>query len=85
MSDMTEKLFKKFRSRVLKEAWLHALVTGVVFAFFTLFVTALAFWIINPDFYWIAFVAFGAAFVLVTPIIYVLKYRPNEKDIAREI
>lgn len=85
MSDMTEKLFEKFRARVLKEAWLKALVTGLVFAFTTLFVTALLFWIINPKLYWVAFIAFGGALILGTPIFYVIKYRPSEKDIAREI
>ena len=85
MSNMTEKLFKKFRARVIKEAWLKALVLGLVLAFCTLFVTALLFWIINPELYWLAFVAFGGALILGTPIFYVIKYRPNEKDIAREI
>ena len=80
---MTEKLFKKFRARVIKEAWLKALVLGLVLAFCTLFVTALLFWIINPELYWLAFVAFGGALILGTPIFYVIKYRQNEKDIAR--
>jgi hypothetical protein len=83
MSDMTEKLFKKFRKRLEKDAWIKSLLFGFIVGFFALFITAFVFWIVNPNLFWVSFLVWLGVTVLATPIVYFIKYRPTDKDVAR--
>ena len=68
----------------VKSALKKALFYSLFISFSTLFVVSLSFWIFNVKQYWIAFIAFGVIFALLSVLLF-LKFKPDEKDFYREL
>ena len=86
MAEKNSGLFKKYRSRVVKEGILKAVVCGLIVGFAVLIVTALAFWFAGvPWGLWLSIALFAAATGASVPALYFLKFKPTAKAIAKRI
>ena len=86
MAEKNSGLFKKYRSRVVKEGILKAVVCGLIVGFAVLIVTALAFWFAGvPWGLWLSIALFAAATGASVPAFYFLKFKPTAKAIAKRI
>ena len=85
MSDIMENLFKQYHSRMKKGAGIKSIIFGSVIGFGVLFLSAFVIWLVDPNFFWIPFIAFAVTIILSTLVFYFAKFRPTIKDIARAI
>lgn len=84
---MTEKenYFSKHFGKLRAEAIVKSLLCGLVAGFVTSFAAALALWIIDKGFWWLALVAIAVGTLIATPIFYFAKFRPTAVNSARRI
>ena len=83
---MDEKqLFKKHYSRLVTEGIIKSVLFGLAIGFAANFVTAFLAWLFDFNGIWLAIgVAVGASAVSAV-LLYFLKYKPSEKDLARRL
>lgn len=67
------------------ESIVKSLLCGLVVGFATSFATALALWIIDKGFWWLALVAIAVGTLIAAPIFYFAKFRPTAVSNARRI
>lgn len=78
--------FGKFYARIAKEGWLKAILCGLCAGFAVNFASAFAVWIIHgTNTLWIPIVAGVATAAIAVPLFYFLRFRPNEKAVARRM
>ena len=82
---MKEDLFKKYRSKVVKEGLLKSLFCGLFIGFLTLTLTGLFFWFFGWKYFWIVFALAALAFGVGAILFYKLKYQPTAKKVARRV
>lgn len=86
MAEKNSGLFKKYRSRVVKEGILKAVVCGLIVGFAVLIAAALAFWFAGvPWGLWLSIALFAVATGASVPAFYFLKFKPTAKAIAKRI
>ena len=80
------KLFEKCRSRLVKEGILKSVVVGFTAGFAADFIIALVCWLCNyKSGMWLALgLGLGVA-AIAGVVLYFVKFRPDEKDVARRI
>ena len=81
----TEELFKKYRSRLNKEAILRSLAFGLLVGLSALAVSAFIVWMTGFKAYWISLVVFGGVSVTAFLLFYFLKFKPSDYYIARRV
>lgn len=82
---MDKKLFKSYYRKMAIHGLLKALIFSSIFAFASLFISSLIFWLTDFKMFWLCFVIFGAVLLITTPIVYFVKYKPNDKLIAKKL
>lgn len=84
---MKEKgYFGKFYARIAKEGWLKAILCGLCVGFAVNFASAFAVWVIHgTNTLWIPIVAGVATAAISVPLFYFLRFRPDEKAVARRM
>ncbi|MBO4939622.1 MAG: hypothetical protein J6D30_01150 [Clostridia bacterium] len=82
---MTNEWFQKYYAKLRNEGILKAFLCALIVGFASLFVSAIVFLILEIQAIWICAVIFGAVTLLLTPIFYLTKFRPNKKSIAKRI
>lgn len=79
------KLFDKYRKKLIVEAVLRSLMMSAIIAFSVSAVLALALWLAPVGGTWYAVGTLLFLLVALTPMFYFFKYRPNDRDIARRL
>ena len=83
---MAKELYKKYYRRVAREGILKALFISLAVGSAVLALTEFISWIFGfKAGLWIGFLAFAAVTAALTPCIYLKKYRPTAKAIARRV
>lgn len=80
-----DSIVDKAKRKLCVEGWIQALLTGGIVSLSAMFVVATVIWALESTQYWISLIVFGAAFVLATPLAYLIKYRPTDKKVAERI
>jgi hypothetical protein len=80
-----ENHFSKQFGKLQLEAIVKSLLCGLVAGFATSFAAALALWIIDKGFWWLALVAIAVGTLIATPIFYFARFRPTALSSARRI
>lgn len=78
-------LFKKYRRKLIVEAFIKSLMIAADIAFGAAAVIAFSFWFSSVNGTWYAVGAMLVLLVGLTPVFYFLKYRPTDADIARRL
>ena len=81
---MDSKL-KNYYDKLFKESWLKSLLCGFSIGFASMFVSAMIFWLIAVEFFWIAIligVALGGA---ASALFYFFRFKPSARAIARRV
>ena len=82
---MREDLFKKYRSKVVKEGLLKSLFCALLIGFLTLTVVGATFWFFGLKYYWVVFVLSAVVFGVSALLFYKLKYQPTAKKVAKRV
>ena len=82
---MREDLFKKYRSKVVKEGLLKSLFCGLLIGFLTLTIAGATFWFFGLQHYWIVFVLSAVAFGASAVLFYKFKYQPTARKVAKRV
>ncbi len=82
---MAGQFFKKYYSRLAKEAILKSLVCALIVGFSALLLSAAAFYFFAGRLFWISFIIFAVCVGGTFPIFYFKKFRPNKKQVAKRI
>ena len=80
-----QEIMKKYRSRLITEGIIKALLYAALFALSALAVSALVFWMIGFELVWVAAIIFAGVLVVSAPVLYFAAFRPTEKSIARRM
>lgn len=76
---------KKFYSHLSKEAFVKALVFGLLIGFAVLFVSATVFWFLAFEQLWVALLLFFATVAIAVPAFFYVTFRPTKKEVARRV
>lgn len=80
------EIFRQCYSRLAKEGWLKALISGVIVGFAANFITAFALWCAGVEQLWWIAICVGVAFIAISaPVFYVWLFRPTAKKIAERV
>lgn len=82
-ANQQSKHFEQYYPKLLAEAILKSLFSGLIVGFAAAFVTSIATWITGG--WWIALVTFGTVTAIASVLYYFLRYRPSVKDNARRL
>lgn len=76
---------KKFYSHLSKEAFVKALVFGLLIGFAVLFVSATVFWFLAFEQLWVALLLFFVTVAIAVPTFFYIAFRPTKKEVARRV
>lgn len=80
------KLFEKYRSRLVKEGIIKSLMAGFIAGFVTDFIVALVCWLCNYKYgLWLGLGLGCGVGAAIGVLLYFLKFRPDDKDVARRV
>ena len=82
-ANQQHKHFEQYYPKLLAEAILKSLFSGLIVGFAAAFVTSVATWITGG--WWIALVTFGVVTAIASVIYFFFRYRPTVKDNARRL
>lgn len=82
---MKQSVFKQYYTKLSGEAWIKALLCGSIFGFSALLLSALVFWVVKPNLWWVSLVILLTVTGGVTPLLYFKKFQPSKKGLARRI
>lgn len=77
------EIVKNHRKKLEKEAFFRSLFFGLTMGALSLLVCSFLFWFFNAKLFWIGFIVMVPVTALATFLIYKLKYRPDDKQIAK--
>ena len=80
-----KQLFQKYHKRMVSEGIQKASLIGLLAALAALFDTAAVCWFVGFKGYWLCIVVFIVVFIATALPVYLLKYRPTTKSIARRV
>lgn len=80
-----KELFKKYYSRLVKEAVIKSVVCGLIVGFACNFVAALATWFSPVSGLWLSLAVGVFAFAVSAAAFYFLRFKPTERDVARRL
>ena len=82
---MTSQLYLKYHKRINRESVIKSLLLGLIVGAAVLLATSFLAWMTNPDFLWLAVIAFVLVTAGFTPLFYYKKYKPTTKAIAMRV
>ena len=82
---MEDKIFDKFRARLVKEGWLKAVIFGLVVGFSAVLICSAICWFTGFKAVWIVAIVFAVAVAASVPMFYFRLFRPTEKVLARRM
>lgn len=81
----TKTLFQKYRGRLACEGILKSALLSVIGALALMFFSSLVFWFFGFKNFWIPIVLSTVTFIIACPLIYLKKFKPTTKAIAKRI
>ena len=78
------KLFKKYYARLVAQAFLRALIYGLLIGFSANLLLMTFSLLFMLRLFWVGFVVLGVVTAVVTALLFI-KFRPDEKDVARRM
>ena len=82
---MEDKIFDKFRSRLVKEGLLKSLVWALIAGFAALLISSAVCWFTGFKAVWIVAIIFVAVTGIAFPVLYFTLFRPTEKQLAKRM
>lgn len=82
---MKNGIFQSYYSRIAKEGIIKSLVCGLIVGAGAMFLTSLVIWFFFAKYFWLAFVVWGIATAIATPLFYYKRFRPTTKAIAKRV
>ena len=76
---------KQYHDKLSLESWVKSGLCGLSVGFGTMFISALAFWMTLPKYFWIAPIIFAVVSVAATVVFYYALYKPSALKTARRI
>ncbi len=83
--DEFNKVFKRFYNRLALEGIIKASFIGIMISSVASAISSLILYIIGFNAIYIAIVVFFATLLLATGLVYFIKYKPTDKDVARRV
>ena len=80
-----KQLFQKYHKRMVAEGILKATLIGLLAALAVLFVTAAVCWFVGFKGIWLSIVLFVVVLAATAVTVYLVKYRPTTRSIARRV
>lgn len=80
-----KQLFQKYHKRMVAEGILKATLIGLMAALTVLFVTAAVCWFVGFKGIWLSIVLFVVVLAATAVTVYLVKYRPTTRSIARRV
>ena len=80
-----KQLFQKYHKRMVAEGILKATLIGLLAALAVLFVTAAVCWFVGFKGIWLSIVLFVVVLATTAVTVYLVKYRPTTRSIARRV
>jgi hypothetical protein len=80
-----DETLKKYRKQLVKEGVIKASLLALIFAFLALGISTTIFWFVDYKSVWLGVVIFVVVYLAVATALYFLKYRPDQKMVARRV
>ena len=76
------EMMKKYRAKLVREGIVSSLAFGLMFGAAADFLAALVAWIFAFSGVWLPLCVGGAVFAVSAVLLYILKFRPTEREVA---
>jgi hypothetical protein len=78
-------MLKKYRKQLIKEGVIKASLRALISALITLGISTTIFWVVDYKSVWLGGIIFVVVYLAVASILYFLKYRPDQKSVAKRV
>lgn len=81
----SKECLEQYLKKMKKESLLKSLIFAAAVAFIGSFISSFVIWFTDFSGWWVSIIIFAVLTGAVTPVVYVLKYRPTLEDVARRL
>ena len=79
------EIMNKYRSKMVTEGIIKSVLYALPVAFIALAIATLVFWFVGFEMVWIAAIIFAGAMAVVSPVLYFVAFRPDDKKVAKRV